>query len=114
MARVLLVDDDADALEIRRLVFERHGHRVMVAPSVGRARELFFAEAPECVVLDLRIPEAADGLGLVREFRRALPGVRIIVVSGWPVDIEARAEASMVDLVLAKPVRSEVLLAAVG
>jgi CheY-like chemotaxis protein len=114
MARVLLVDDNADALEIRRLVFEKRGHVVMVASSAGRARELFHAETPECVVLDLRIPEVLDGLGLIREFRGASAEVRIIVVSGWSGDIEGQEERGLVDAVLSKPVRSEVLLRAVG
>jgi CheY-like chemotaxis protein len=114
MARVLLVDDDADALEIRRLIFDSRGHQVEVASGAELARQQFLASVPECVVLDLRIPEVEDGLTLIREFRAASPSVQMIAVLGWPGDLEGREERGLVDMVLSKPVRSEVLQRAVG
>jgi DNA-binding response OmpR family regulator len=113
MARVLLVDDDVDALEIRTRIFENEGHRVFAAPSAGRAREQFRAETPESVILDLRLPDPEDGLTLIREFRAASPALRIVVLAGWRADLDGRMESAMVDVVLSKPVRSEVLLAAI-
>ena len=106
MARVLLVDDDAAALELRKIILEREGHQVSTASEPGSARALFRRDAPDCVVLDLRLPEATDGLALIREFRAAAPDVRIIVLAGWPLDIEGTPEAQMVNLVLAKPIRT--------
>ena len=114
MARVLLVDDDADALSLRKLIFEKDGHRVMVATSAGRARELFQTESPQSVILDLRLPDAEDGLALIRDFRAASREVKIVVLCGWCADLEGREESGLVDLVLSKPVRSEVLLRAVA
>lgn len=113
MSRVLLVDDDADALAIRKLIFENGGHQVFAAPSASLAREQFHAETPDIVILDLRLPDATDGLALIREFRDASLKVKIVVLSGCCTDLDGRIEASMVDLVLSKPVRSEVLLAAI-
>jgi len=113
MARVLLVDDDADALEIRQQIFEHDGHSVFVASNVGSAREQFQAQTPDSVVLDLRLPDPEDGLALIREFRAAAPAVRIVVLAGWRADLEGRIESEMVDMILAKPVRSEVVLGAI-
>jgi DNA-binding response OmpR family regulator len=110
MSRVLLVDDDADALSIRKLIFENDGHQVAVATSAGRAREQFQTEAPDSVILDLRLPDAEDGLALIREFRDASRDVNIVVLSGWCADLHGRDESGLVDLVLTKPARSEVLL----
>jgi two-component system response regulator RegA len=112
MARVLLVDDDTDALEIRKQIFEHDGHQVLVASSVGSAREQFH-QTPDHVVLDLRMPDPEHGLALIREFRAASPGVKIVVLAGWRADLDGRMESEMVDVVLAKPVRSEVLLGAI-
>ena len=70
--------------------------------------------SPECVVMDLRLPEAKDGLALIREFRAAAPDVRIIVLAGWPLDIEGTPEAQMVKLVLAKPIRTATLVDALA
>jgi DNA-binding response OmpR family regulator len=113
MSRVLLVDDDVDALEIRKLIFEHNGHHVAAASTVLVAREKFDAEPPESVILDLRLPDPQDGLALIREFRAASPQVKIIVLAGWSADLEGRSESAQVDLVLSKPVRSEVLLSAI-
>ena len=113
MSRVLLVDDDAVALSIRKLIFENDGHQVAVASTAGSAREQFHAATPDGVILDLRLPDSDDGLALIREFRDASLKVIIVVLSGCCTDLEGRIEAWMVDLVLSKPVRSEVLLRAI-
>jgi two-component system phosphate regulon response regulator OmpR len=113
MSRVLLVDDDADALELRKLIFENHGHEVTCAPSACLARERFMEQPPESVILDLSLPDAEDGLALIREFRAASAGLKIVVLSGRCTDLDGRTEGSLVDLTLSKPVRSEVLLSAI-
>jgi DNA-binding response OmpR family regulator len=107
--RVLVVDDDAAALEIRRLVIERRGHEVAVAQHAAEARAKF-TDGCDVVVLDLRLPGLEDGLALIREFRAR----RIVVLCGNRGDIDGRDEAGMVAAILEKPVRSEVLLSAIG
>jgi CheY-like chemotaxis protein len=112
--RVLLVDDDSAGLDLRKLIFEREGHRVFTATDPSSALALSNEVQPDCVVLDLRLPEAADGLALIRELRSASPDVRIIVLAGWPLDLEGAPEAQMVNEVLAKPTRTAALLSALG
>lgn len=114
MARVLLVDDDAAALDLRKVILEREGHQISIASEPVAARALFAETQPECVVLDLRLPEAKDGLALIREFRGVLPHVRLIVLAGWPLDLEGTPEAQMVNLALAKPIRTGVLVSALA
>jgi CheY-like chemotaxis protein len=114
MARVLLVDDDAAALDLRKVILEREGHRISMASDPETARTRFTETHPECVVLDLRLPEAKDGLELIREFRGAAPDVRLIVLAGWPLDLEGTPEAEMVNLVLAKPIRTATLVEALA
>lgn len=106
--KVLVVDDDAAALQIRKLVIERRGHTVVTASSVAEARERF-AEGCDAVLLDLRLPDVGDGLTLIREFQAK----RIVVLCGNRGDLDGREEARMVAAVLEKPVRSEVLVNAI-
>src|ERR1700676_3526925 len=110
--RVLLVDDESAGLELRKLIFEREGHQIFAATDPVRALALFTEVQPDCVVLDLRLPDAADGLALIRELRGASPVVRIIVLAGWPPDLEGAPEAQMVNEILAKPIRTAALLSA--
>lgn len=114
MARVLLVDDDAAALDLRKMILERKGHQISMASEPASAHALFAETQPDTVVLDLRLPEAKDGLALIREFRAAAPEVRIIVLAGWPLDLEGTPEAQMVDLVLGKPIRTATLVDALA
>lgn len=113
MALVLLVDDDGLGLEIRKLVLERAGHQVIAVVDPQDARAKCRDTAPDSVVLDLRLPGAADGLALIRDLRRAAPHVRIIVLSGWCSDLDGRNERHMVDEILSKPVAPELLIRAI-
>ena len=114
MARVLLIDDDRDQLDLRKLIFEHHGHVVSVAFNVEQAETAFHSHAPDCIVMDLRLPKAEDGLALIRAFRGACGfRGRILVLSGFPSDICGTPDESLADRVLTKPVRSDVLLALV-
>ena len=108
MARVLVVDDDAAALEIRKLLLERAGHIVTIAASANEARA---APRAEIAVLDLRLPEVEDGVSLIRELHDA--GMRVIVLCGNRVDLDGRPEATLVDAIIPKPARSQVLLKAI-
>ena len=81
---------------------------------IRRARELLADANPDIAVLDLRLPEASDGLALIRDLKSARPGIRIIVLSGWPLDLEGTPEAGMVDRVLTKPIRTAALVDALA
>ena len=114
MARVLVVDEDAAGLEIRKVVLERHGHSVTAASDAASARAAFHQIVPQAVILDLRLPELDDGLALIREFRAASPSLRLIVLAGWSADLDGRAEAAMVDEIIGKPASSQRLVDAVS
>src|SRR6266567_8033751 len=109
MARILLVDDDAEGLELRRTLLEHHGHRIETASSPADARSRCNTFSPDCVIADLHLPDAAAGRAFLSELRQAAPLIRIIVLSGRPA-----ASESFADVVLLKPVRSEQLIAAVA
>jgi CheY-like chemotaxis protein len=100
MARILLVDDDPDQLEVRRMLFQQAGHEVYTAVDAGT----------QLVVTDLRLPQVEDGLALIRAMRQRAAAVRIVVLSGWPSDIEQLPEAGLVDAIVGKPARTNRLL----
>jgi CheY-like chemotaxis protein len=103
MARILVVEDDASQLEIRKQILEHAGHEAVCAQDASEALERWVG-CP-VVVMDLRIPEREDGLRLIQ----AIAGrARIIVLSGSPVD-----STLPVDEFLTKPCPSRRLLAAI-
>jgi CheY-like chemotaxis protein len=110
--KVLLVDDDAGQLEIRRLILEARGYEVAAAAAPEEALEL--AAGCARVVMDLRMPRAEDGRALIRALRAAHPELPIVVLSGFPHDIESAPERNEVRQVLEKPVRIESLFKALA
>jgi DNA-binding response OmpR family regulator len=112
MPNLLLVDDNTQLLSFYKLVLEQAGHHVSTAETCREALELVDLSHPEIVLIDLRLPELQDGLGLIRAVRdRARqPRTKMIVLSGWVEDLTGTPEERAVDCVLPKPVRMQVLL----
>ena len=113
MARILLVDDDPEQLEVRRLLLETKDHEVRAAPSVNDALGAAAEFGPEVVVMDLRLPRLKDGQALIRRLRAHSAAVRIIVFSGLASGLAGMPEAALVDTVLATPFPAGSLLAEV-
>lgn len=93
MARVLVVDDDPDVLQLVAFRVRKAGHKV-IAVSGGQEALAAVLErgAPEVAVLDVNMPDI-DGLTLLGKLRavEGLAGVPAIFLSArvQPEDIEA-------------------------
>lgn len=68
--RVLVVDDDASALELARSSLEPFGAEVQTARSADEARRAVGDNPPDVLLSDVRMP-GEDGLQLIRDIRRA-------------------------------------------
>lgn len=77
--RVVLVDNEADALALLKGLLERAGARVTAAESAAEARRLIVATKPHVLVSDLEMPNE-DGLDLIRQVR----GLKDAEVSSVP------------------------------
>lgn len=103
---VLVVDDDELVANVVRRMLDATGARVDVATGLGEARNaLAGGRDYAVVVVDLRLADG-DGAELVPEL--AARGIRIVVLSG-----EGGRTVAGAHVVLAKPVESSVLIAAV-
>ena len=85
MARILLIDDNAELRHLLRLQLEGAGHAVLEAPDGGEGIRLYRSGRVDLVLCDLFMP-GKEGLETIRELRGAGEG-RIIAISGdGPVD----------------------------
>jgi CheY-like chemotaxis protein len=114
-ARVLVVEDDADSRELLGALLEMAGARVLCAESVAEAMEgVQHSFDPDVVLTDYSMP-VADGLDLIREFRR-VPSTRavavpILVLSGHTEDDwRARVLAAGAADLLTKPMDPTLLI----
>lgn len=118
MPRVLVAEDDPTQLELRAKLIEAGGHQVSLA--ICPADALRLLASADVVVMDLRFrnaqgkPDAQEGLSLIRGIREAGSRAPVIVLSGWPEDLEGSPEEALVSRVMVKPVGMAALLAAIG
>lgn len=102
--RVLVVDDEADILELLELALNRMGLDVARASNVKQARQLLDAETFDLCLTDMRIPDG-DGLEVLRHIgERGLDvPVAVITAHGNLENAVAALKAGAFDY-LSKPV----------
>jgi two-component system, OmpR family, response regulator MtrA len=98
-ARVLIVEDDGDVRAMLRVLLEDDGYAVIEAADGETAVARTFADLPDLVLLDLRLP-GRHGLEVCRLVRQR-SNVPIIVVSAQAgsVDVVAALEGGADDYV---------------
>jgi CheY-like chemotaxis protein len=109
----LVVDDDEGDRTVLRTILERAGHEVWVASDGDEALSQFQGKGIEVVVTDLQMSRV-HGLELITVLRELSPKPAIVAISGT-----GEAQLDMARLVgasrtLTKPVRPDLLLAAVA
>jgi CheY-like chemotaxis protein len=111
--RLMVVDDNADAAEVLRLLLEALGHDVAIEHDARRAIERAALHAPQILFLDIGLPDM-DGYELVRQLR-AMPGTVNAVfaaVTGYgQPDDKIRAWDAGFDHHIVKPVKLPAILA---
>jgi two-component system OmpR family response regulator len=110
MANILVVDDDADTLELATMVLARAGHKVT---TVGRGLDALTEVAkdrPDLILLDIMLPDM-DGFSVARKLRTTvanLPPILFFSARGSTEDqITGR---TLGDGYLLKPVRTATLI----
>lgn len=80
MARVLVIDDDADVLLLCRVNLEHVGHEVHVADRAERGLALARELRPDVVILDVMMPER-DGFDLLDELAADQPSLPVLMLT---------------------------------
>jgi len=114
--RVLLVDDNVDALHSLSRYLSGCGHQVQATADPIEALRIASGFQPEVAVLDIGLP-VLDGYALAAKIKEtpALQGVRLVALTsyGKPRDVE-RSRAAGFDIHLVKPVLLQDLDAAIA
>ena len=119
MAKILVVDDDPDFVEVTRIILESNGYDVISASDGDEAIEKMKSDTPDLVLLDIMMSQPLDGVEVSRKMLEdsTLRRVPIIVVSSitdsphlaeFPTD-----EYLPMDDWITKPAQPEDLLAKV-
>jgi|SRR5690348_6796788 CheY-like chemotaxis protein len=92
MARIVVADNDLDALDLALTDLRLEGHDVFGALDAADAEELVEQLSPDVVVLDYRMPPGITGLELAERLLGGDPELRVVIYSNYQrVELRARA-----------------------
>jgi PAS domain S-box-containing protein len=82
---VLIVEDEADLMDLATSLFLNMGYNVLAAPSGQEALAVLAARPVDILFTDIVMPQGMDGLELAQFTRQRYPDTKIVVASGYPV-----------------------------
>lgn len=85
MAKILLIEDDPDNIELTCEMLTLQGYEVVHAPDAETGLQVALAELPDLILLDLGLPDH-DGQTLAGWMRNetVLDATPIILFTAWP------------------------------
>jgi PAS domain S-box-containing protein len=107
--RVLLVDDNVDAMEMMGFLLAEMGHETWTTSDASQIESLALQHRPQVIVLDIGLP-GADGYQLARMIKAnpQLSHIRLVAHTGYgSPDDRRRAQEAGFDAHLVKPAELE-------
>ncbi len=80
-AKVLIVDDEKDFVEMFALRLETQGEKVSTAFSGKEALEVLEKAPIDVVILDIRMP-GMDGIDTLKQIKKLYPNIEVILLTG--------------------------------
>ncbi|RZM02260.1 MAG: PAS domain-containing protein [Variovorax sp.] len=107
---ILVVDDRIEVAQLSRDMLQDLGYTVHVAGNAREALQLVEdqrdAWTPDLLFSDLIMPGGMNGFGLAREMRRRLPGIRVLLTTGFAGSADGKNSDQGVEFeILKKPYR---------
>ncbi|RME99675.1 MAG: DNA-binding response regulator [Chloroflexi bacterium] len=114
--RILCIEDEAEMIDLTRLVLEREGFEVLGAVGGMQGLEIIRQEKPDLVLLDLMMPDI-DGWEVYRQMKasKELANIPVIVVTAraQSIDKVLGLQVAKVDDYITKPFGPKELLASI-
>lgn len=111
---VLLAEDEEAVRKTTKRMLERAGYHVLAARHGGDAlRVLAEVSGIDLLVSDISMPEV-DGVTLAKRARALVPGLPVVLMSGYTDMLTPETLSSLDAVFLAKPFSAEELVGAVG
>ncbi len=114
--KILLVDDDADFVEINKAVLEKNGYEVIAAYNGAECLEKTRSESPDLIVLDVMMATQSEGFNVSRDLRNCehTKDIPILMVTSINETVPYKFERDdtwlPVDSFIEKPIEPQQLL----
>lgn len=87
MAKILIVDDEIDILEVAERFFKKRGLEVSTASEGTEALRLIQEKNPDLILLDFNMP-GLSGLEILKKLREELKlSTKVIMVTGFDTEM---------------------------
>jgi CheY-like chemotaxis protein len=103
---VIVVEDEADSMELVRGILEYHGISTSGAPSAEIALDILAEKVPTLIIVDLALPQM-DGWGLLKELQsdtRFESVLRVAITAYHTPTLAGEAIEAGFDAYFAKPI----------
>lgn len=116
MAKILVVDDDPDFVEMTRLVLERAGHQVLEAASGDEGFTRAKQEKPDLMILDVIMDTVLDGVSTSQRIHddpelRKTPVIMVTSIANTDyAELFPTDEYIHIDAFMSKPITPAALL----
>lgn len=84
MAKILIIDDDAEVRRYLQRVIELAGHEAMMAEEGAEGLRLAADPGIQLILTDLNMPGEVSEMELIRQLKALRPECPIVVCSGYP------------------------------
>ena len=111
MSKILIVEDNAQHIDLLRRVLAAGGHEVLPAHNAKTGLQIAQDHRPDIILLDLDLPDV-NGEVLLGQMRRvpALANTPVVAVTAWPAGITPEMiEEYGFDGYISKPVKLSTL-----
>ncbi|MGL5065140.1 MAG: hybrid sensor histidine kinase/response regulator, partial [Microcoleus sp.] len=108
---ILVVDDEANILQVARTLLESYNYRVLTASNgiEALARYIEHKHEIQVVLMDMMMPEM-DGFKAINTLQKMNPQIKIVAISGLSSDYRKKARSLGIDNFLSKPFTATELL----
>ncbi len=111
---ILVVEDESSVRRLAVAILRRAGYTVLEAADAPRALEVADTGVPiDLLLTDVVLPGGPSGIGLGRTLKAARPGLVVLHMSGYSIELTSRTTPEERAMFLAKPFTPTAMLAAV-
>lgn len=110
--RVLIVEDEGDMCLLLNIILSDEHLELDHVKNLAAAADYLKDEQPAIVILDNKLPDGF-GVDLIPEIKKALPGTRIVMISGFDGSVKDVALESGADVYLQKPFKKDEIYQAI-
>lgn len=107
--KILVVDDYADTADLLGELFCDEGHTARIARDGLQALLTAAIFLPDLAVVDIKLPRM-DGFEVASGLRKLNPAMKLIALTGWPLNQTSPAKLARFDVLLQKPVSPDAIL----